>query len=54
MAELARRQLAFGQVCMVVATAALVAMAAPLVKRVADRNKPPAGGPALRPQVDLH
>jgi AAHS family 4-hydroxybenzoate transporter-like MFS transporter len=37
-----------------VAAAALVSMAALLVKRVADRNKPAAGGPALRPQVDLH
>ena len=53
-AELARRQLPFGQVFMVVAAAALVSMAALLVKRVADRNKPAAGGPALRPQVDLH
>ncbi len=53
-AELARRQLPFGQVFMVVAAAALVSMAALLVKLAADRNRPAAGGPALRAQVDLH
>jgi AAHS family 4-hydroxybenzoate transporter-like MFS transporter len=29
-------------------------MAALLVKLAADRNRPAAGGPALRAQVDLH
>jgi AAHS family 4-hydroxybenzoate transporter-like MFS transporter len=53
-AELARRQLPFGQVFMVVAAAALVSMAALLVKLAADRNRPGAGGPALRAQVDPH
>jgi AAHS family 4-hydroxybenzoate transporter-like MFS transporter len=53
-AELARRQLPFGQVFMVVAAAALVSMAALLVKLAADRNRPAAGGPALRARVDLH
>jgi AAHS family 4-hydroxybenzoate transporter-like MFS transporter len=53
-AELARRQLPFGQVFMVVAAAALVSMAALLVKLAADRNRPAAGGPALRAQVDPH
>lgn len=43
-----------GQVFMVVAAAALVSMAALLVKPAADRNRPAAGGPALRAQVDLH
>jgi AAHS family 4-hydroxybenzoate transporter-like MFS transporter len=38
---------------MVVAVAALVSMAALLVKLVADRNKPSAG-PTLRAQVSLH
>jgi AAHS family 4-hydroxybenzoate transporter-like MFS transporter len=52
-AELSRRQLEFSQVFMVVAVAALVSMAALLVKLVADRNKPSAG-PTLRAQVNLH
>jgi AAHS family 4-hydroxybenzoate transporter-like MFS transporter len=52
-AELSRRQLEFSQVFMVVAVAALVSMAALLVKLVADRNKPSAG-PTLRAQVSLH
>jgi AAHS family 4-hydroxybenzoate transporter-like MFS transporter len=52
-AELARRQLPFGQVFMVVAAAALVSMAALLVKLASDRNKPN-NGPALRAQVNLH
>jgi AAHS family 4-hydroxybenzoate transporter-like MFS transporter len=53
-AELSRRQLAFGQVFMVVAAAALVSMAALLVKLVVDRNKPNRGGPALRAQAGAH
>jgi AAHS family 4-hydroxybenzoate transporter-like MFS transporter len=53
-AELARRQLSFGQVFTVVAAAALVATAALFVKLAADRNRSAAGGPALRARVDLH
>jgi AAHS family 4-hydroxybenzoate transporter-like MFS transporter len=53
-AELTRRQLAFSQVFMVVAAAALVSMAALLVKLVADRNKPAACASMPRTQVDLH
>ncbi|MRW89853.1 MFS transporter [Duganella sp. FT80W] len=59
-AELARRQLAFSQVFMVVALAALVSMAALLVKLATDRRTPGEGGgvgqgaPGLRPQVNLH
>ena len=52
-AELTRRQLAFGQVFTVVAAAALVSTAALLVKLAADRKKPSAGGPALRAQVGM-
>ena len=53
-AELSRRQLAFSQVFMVVAAAALVSMAALLVKLAADRGKPRAGDPLLPTQVKLH
>jgi AAHS family 4-hydroxybenzoate transporter-like MFS transporter len=53
-AELARRQLPFGQVFMVVAAAALVSMAALLVKLAFDRNKPASGGPSLRAQMNAH
>lgn len=53
-AELTRRQLAFGQVFTVVAAAALVSTAALLVKLAADRKGPSAGGPALRAQVGMH
>jgi len=53
-AELSRRQMAFGQVFMVVAAAALVSMAALLVKLAADRGKPAGGGPLLPTQAELH
>jgi AAHS family 4-hydroxybenzoate transporter-like MFS transporter len=53
-AELSRRQLAFGQVFTVVAAAAVVSTVALLVKRAADRKGPSAGGPALRAQVGTH
>jgi len=53
-AELSRRQLPFGQVFTVVAAAALVSTVALLVKLVSDRNRPSAGGPALRASVGMH
>ena len=53
-AELSRRQLAFGQVFAVVAAAALVSTVALLVKLAADRKGPADGGPALRAQVGMH
>jgi len=53
-AELSRRQMAFSQVFTVVALAAVVSTAALLVKIAAERNKPSAGGPSLRAQVNLH
>ena len=53
-AELSRRQLAFGQVFTVVAAAALVSTVALLVKLAADRKGPADGGPALRAQVGMH
>lgn len=53
-AELSRRQLAFSQVFMVLAIAALVSAAALLVKLFAERNKPAAGEPNCRSQVSVH
>ena len=53
-AELSRRQLAFGQVFTVVAAAALVSTAALLVKHLSDRKRPSAGGPALQAPVGMH
>lgn len=53
-AELSRRQLAFSQVFMVLAIAALVSAAALLVKLFAERGKPAANAPNFRSQVSLH
>jgi AAHS family 4-hydroxybenzoate transporter-like MFS transporter len=53
-AELSRRQLAFSQVFSVVAAAALVSMAALLVKLVAGRNGPPAGDQPVDARLNLH
>jgi AAHS family 4-hydroxybenzoate transporter-like MFS transporter len=53
-AELSRRHLEFSQVFTVVSVAALVSMAALLVKLTADRNKPGAAKPMPRMQVSLH
>ena len=53
-AELSRRQLEFSQVFTVVAVAAVISTAALLVKIASERNKPSAGGPSLRAQVNAH
>lgn len=53
-AELARRQLAFGDVFAVVAAAAVVSTAALVVKFLIDQRKPRGGDPALRAQASLH
>lgn len=53
-AELSRRHLGFSEVFTVVSVAALVSMAALLVKLTADRNKPAAANPLPHAQVSLH
>nr|WP_314543143.1 MFS transporter [uncultured Massilia sp.] len=53
-AELTRRQLAFGDVFAVVAAAAVVSTAALVVKFLIDQRKPGGGDPALRAQASLH
>jgi AAHS family 4-hydroxybenzoate transporter-like MFS transporter len=53
-AELARRELAFSQVFSVIAAAALVSMAALLVKLMADRNGRHAGDAPAQTRLNLH
>jgi AAHS family 4-hydroxybenzoate transporter-like MFS transporter len=53
-AELARRELAFSQVFSVIAAAALVSMAALLVKLMADRKGRHAGGASAHTRLNLH
>lgn len=53
-AELTRRQLGFGEVFAVVATAALVSTVALLVKQASDRNRPDGGKPLMVADAGAH